>query len=169
MRNVLKRMKNQFHGFSNFYFSSYRENWGDDVTKMTVFFLIFNMYMKIRNRLNRKKNPVSNFSNYYFSSHDHFWSFLWRHHPNLRWIFHDNSKNKIMRILKLFLSLYSANCASFMIVGSKLRRSGVCLSFLGTGPLNLNYFEEKKMFKNIRTFLRKKNSEKKNPGLQFLV
>ena len=36
MRNVLKRMKNQF---SDFYFSSYREKyieiWGDDVTKMT--------------------------------------------------------------------------------------------------------------------------------------
>ena len=40
MRNRLNREKNQISDFSDFYFSSYREkfieNWGDDVTKITI-------------------------------------------------------------------------------------------------------------------------------------
>jgi len=31
-----------------------------------------------------------------------FWSFLWRHHPNFRWIFHDSSENNNRRIFLLF-------------------------------------------------------------------
>ena len=36
-------------------------------------------------------------SDFYFSSYGQFWSFWWRHHPNFRWNFHDNSKNKNLR------------------------------------------------------------------------
>ena len=59
---------------------------------------------KMRNVLKRKKNNVSDFSYYYFSSYSHFLVILWRHHPNFRWIFDDNSKNKNRRIFLLFLS-----------------------------------------------------------------
>ena len=60
-------------------------------------------WKKIRNRLNRKKIKFQIFRFLFFVV----WSFLY---PNFRWIFHDNSKNKIPRILIIFLfHLYRKN------------------------------------------------------------
>ena len=53
---------------------------------------------KIQNRLNRKKNQISDFSDFNFSSYGHFLVILCRHHPNFRWTFQDNSKNKNRKI-----------------------------------------------------------------------
>ena len=56
-----------------------------------------------------------------------FWSFLWCHHPNFRWIFHDNSKKKNLR----FFSFYSAHYASSI----KTEEGGVCISLVGKNSL----------------------------------
>ena len=91
--------------------------------------------------------------------------------PQFRWIFHDNSKNKIRRIFLLFFSFYSINCASFMKVGSKLRGWGL-LVVPWDKSFKFEHFWKKNWKKNdcskiFKHFWEKKNSKKNNPGLDF--
>ena len=81
----------------------------------------------MRNRLNRKKNQILDLFDFYFSSCGHFCSKICQFLINS----HDNLKNKNW---KIDVSFVSAHCTSFMKVGSKLRRGGVCISLVGTEP-----------------------------------
>ena len=53
-----------------------------------------------------------------------------------------NWLNRMRKIIKKFSDFY------FYASGIKTE-GGVCLSFLGTGPLNMNTFEEKKLKKEM--------------------
>ena len=68
----------------------------------------------MRNVLNRKKNHVSDFS---YSSYGHFCTQNCQFSMN----FHDNPKNKNR---KMDFSFVSAQSASFMKIGAKLREGG---------------------------------------------
>ena len=72
------------------------------------------------------------------------------------WIFHNNSNNKNRRIfLSIFLILFS-QLRIFHESGIKTEGGGgICLSFLDTGPLNLNTFERNKNGHNSKTKNRK--------------
>ena len=111
-------------------------HWGimQHENKLKILSKLIKFTWKIRNRPNRKKDQISDFSDIYFSSYGNFCGVIT---PNFWWIFHNISKIKNRRIFVLFFLFYSAHCASFMKVGSKLR-GGVCLSLIGTEP---NWFE----------------------------
>ena len=96
----------------NKYFISSPKLWDRPLVKF------FKFTWKIRNQLNRKKNQILDFSDFYFSSYEHFLVILWHYHPNFRWIFHDNSKNKNRNILLFRFSFYSAHFASSIKTGS---------------------------------------------------
>ena len=67
-----------------------------------------------------------------------FWSFLWCHHPNFRWIFHDNSKNNNRRIFLVSFPFYSAHSASSIKTGTKTEREvGVCIPLDGKRPVKV--------------------------------
>ena len=83
--------------------------------------------------------------------------------------FHDNSKNKNRKIV---FSFVYAHCTSFMRVGSKLR-GVVCLSLVGTEPVNLNTFEikkcRKKLFSNLFNFGGGLLPTKKHPEAEYFL
>ena len=104
----------------------------------------------IRNRLNRKNNHTSDFSDFYLSNYGNFWSFLWRHHPNFRWIFHDNSKNKNWRIFLLFFPYYMAHSHKNRI---KTEGEGGCISLVGKSP-GFFYRSMRYFYRSMRFFYR---------------
>ena len=113
--------KNLKYDFSDFSFSNYS---GSKLFSGFFFSKVVKFTWKMRNVLNQKKNHESDFSDFYFPSYGHFLVILWRHHPNFRWIFHDNSKINNQRFFLLFFSFYSAHSPPSIRTGSKLRGWG---------------------------------------------
>ena len=90
---------------------------------------------------------------------------LWRHHPNFRWIFYDNSKNKNRRIFLSFIFiLFSTHCIIHKNRIKIERKGGVCISFVGKSS-------EKSKFEittqnKFRKFIRLKSKTRNLGGQQ---
>ena len=143
----------------------------DHATSKSIFFVYFSKLIKftwkIRNRLNRKKNHISDFSDFYFSSYGHFLNIFVTSSLNLNELFTVTRKIYIGDFFSLFYSFYWAYCASFMKVGSKLRR-GCLLVVPWNRAFKFERFRKNNYsFKNIRLFLKKKIRKKRNQVWNF--
>ena len=107
----------------------------------SIFFKGFKFTWKMRNVLNQKKNQISDFSNFYFFE---LRSFLWHHHTNFQWIFHDNFKNNIRKNVSIFFILFSTLHIIHKnhIINAKLRGGEGGLHILNWEMAELFYFFE---------------------------
>ena len=97
----------------------------------------------MRNVLNRKKNHISDFSDFHFSSYGHFCTKNCQFSIN----FHDNSKNKNR---KIYFSIDSAHCASFMKIRPFLK--GVSIFLIGKYPQGHPAYIDRTEFQNRSKF-----------------